>query len=124
MWRAYLTAEDVALTLVANAEVGLAVEVGLAAWFLAIFVRGTIHKPVRVHLLPHTKVRPWCMMVQLILVKVTVQLALLIVTTEIRKCDANPEMMWAAQAAGGRSSRLRVHVCMDCTLSTMGRRAR
>jgi hypothetical protein len=30
-------------------------------------------------------------------------------------------MMWAAQAAGKRSGRLRVHVYIDCTLSSLGR---
>ncbi len=31
--------------------------------------------------------------------------------------------MWAAWAPAGRSSRLRVQVCVDCTLSPLGRRA-
>ncbi len=45
-------------------------------------MRGTIHKPVRVHLLPQMMVRPWQMVVQLILVKVTVHPALHMVMME------------------------------------------
>ncbi len=57
------------MRLVANGEVGLVVRVVPVAWLLAILVRGTIHRPVQVHLWPHTIVQPWYMMVQLILVK-------------------------------------------------------
>ncbi len=32
-------------------------------------------------------------------------------------------MMWAAQAPTGSSGRSRVQVCVDCTLSPLGRRA-
>ncbi len=32
---------------------------GLSAWSPAFLVRGTIHKPVQVHLLPQMMVRPW-----------------------------------------------------------------
>ncbi len=63
-------------------------------------------------------------MVQLILVKVTVHPALHMVTMERRECDARPGMMWAARAPAGRSGRSRVQVCIDCTLSPFGRRAR
>ncbi len=62
-------------------------------------------------------------MVQLILVKVTVQPVLHIVTMEMRDCGTRLVLMWAAWAAGGRSGRSRVHVCVDCTLSLLGRRS-
>jgi hypothetical protein len=58
--------EDVASVLVANAAVDgvirgawLVVADGLAAWSLAFLVRGTIHKTMRVHLLPQIMVGPW-----------------------------------------------------------------
>ncbi len=51
--------EDVASMLAANGAVDgvlrgawLVVANGLAAWSLAFLVRGTIHKPMRMHLLP------------------------------------------------------------------------
>ncbi len=62
-------------------------------------------------------------MEQPILVKVTVQPALHIVTIDRRECNAKPGMMWASLAAAGSSGRLRVQVCVDCTLSPFGRRA-
>ncbi len=101
-----------ASTLAANAKMGLAVGVRLVVWFPAILVRGTIYKPVRVHLWPHTIVRLWYKMVQLILMKVTMHPALNIVKMERRECecDTRPGMMWAAWAVGGRSGRLRVHI--------------
>ncbi len=37
-----------------------------------------------------------------------------------RECDARPGM-WAFLAAAGSSGRLRVQVCIDCTLSPFGR---
>jgi hypothetical protein len=40
---------------------------------------------------------------------------------ERKECDAMPGMMCAAWAAGGRSSRSRVQVCDECTLSPLGR---
>jgi hypothetical protein len=58
-----------------------------------------------------------------ILVKVRVQPALHIVTTDRRECDARPGMMWAFLAAAGSSGRSRVQVCIDCTLSPFGRQA-
>ncbi len=61
-------------------------------------------------------------MVQLIFVKVTVHLALHIVTTESNKCDARPGVTWAAWVPAGRSGKSRVQVCVDCTLSPFGRR--
>jgi hypothetical protein len=85
--------------------------------------RGTIHKPVLVHLCPQTIVRPRYSMVQLILVKITLHPALHMVTTERREWDARPGMMWAARAPAGRFGRSKVQVCVDCTLSPFGRRA-
>jgi hypothetical protein len=61
--------------------------------------------------------------VQLIFVKVTVLPALHIVMTESNKCDTRPCITWATQAPSGRSGRSRVQVCVDCTLSPLGRRA-
>ncbi len=57
------------------------------------------------------------------MVKVTVQPALHIVTMDSRECEARPGMMWAFLVAAGSSGRLRVQVCIDCTLSPFGRRA-
>ena len=57
------------------------------------------------------------------MVKVTVHPALQMVTTESRECNASPGMMWAAQAPAGSSGRSRVQVCVDCTLSPLGRQA-
>jgi hypothetical protein len=62
-------------------------------------------------------------MVQLIFVKVTVHPALHMVTTERREWDARPGMMWAALVPTRSTGRLRVQVCIDCTLSLLGRRA-
>ncbi len=62
-------------------------------------------------------------MVQLIFVKVTMHPALHMVTTERREWDARPRMMWAALAPTGIAGRLRVQVCVDCTLLPLGRRA-
>ncbi len=57
-------AEDVASTLAANAAVDgvsrgawLVVADRLVAWLLVFLVKGTIHKPVRVHLLPQIMVQ-------------------------------------------------------------------
>jgi hypothetical protein len=58
-----------------------------------------------------------------ILVKVTVQPALHIVTMDSRECEVRPGMMWAILAAAGSSGRSRVQVCIDYTLSPFGRRA-
>jgi hypothetical protein len=61
-------------------------------------------------------------MVQLIFVKDTVHPVLHIVMTESNKCDARLGITWAARAPVGRSGKLRVQVCVDCTLSPFGRR--
>jgi hypothetical protein len=58
-----------------------------------------------------------------ILVKVMVQPALHIVTTDRRECNARPGMMWAFLAAAGSLGRSRVQVCIDCTLSPFIRQA-
>ncbi len=64
MYRAYLAAKDVTSMLAATVAVDdtrrgawLVMAAGLVAWTLG-FVRGTIHKPVRVHLLPQIMVQP------------------------------------------------------------------
>jgi hypothetical protein len=62
-------------------------------------------------------------MVQLIFVNITVHPALHMVTTERSEWDARPGMIWAALALTGSAGRLRVQVCVDCTLSPLGRRA-
>ena len=59
----------------------------------------------------------------MIFVKITVHPALHIVTTESDECDNRPGMTWAAWAPAGRSGKLRVQVCVHCTLSLFGRRA-
>ncbi len=71
-------------------------------------LRGTIHKPVVVHLCPQMIVRPQYTMVQLIFVKVTVHPTLHMVTTERMEWDTRLGMIWAARAPAGRSGRSRV----------------
>jgi hypothetical protein len=83
---------------------------GGAVTWASEHLRGTIHKPILVHLCPHSIVRPRYTMVQLIVVKVTVHPALHMVTTERREWDARPGMIWAARAPAGRSGRSRVQV--------------
>jgi hypothetical protein len=87
----------VASTLVSNAVVDgvirgacLVGADGLAAGSPAFLVRGTIHKPVGVHLLPQIMV--W-LRLQLIFVTVTMHPALHIVSTESKECDARPGIM-------------------------------
>ena len=82
---------------------------GAVAW-ASEHLRGTIHKPVLVHLCPQTIVRPRYTMVQLIFVKVTVHPALHMVTTERSEWDARPMMIWVALAPAGRSGRSSVQV--------------
>jgi hypothetical protein len=60
-------------------------------------------------------------MVQLIFVKVTMHPALHMVTTERKEWDARPGMMWAALVPTGSVGRLRVQVCIDCTLLPLRR---
>ncbi len=124
-------AEEVASMLAANVAVGgvirgawLVVADRLAAWSPVFLVRGTIHKPARVHLLQQMMIRLWQLMVQLILVKVTgVHPVLHMVMMESNQCDARPGITWATRAPVRRSGRLRVQVCVDCTLSLLGRQA-
>ena len=59
----------------------------------------------------------------MIFVKVTMHPALHMVTTKRREWDARPRMMWTALAPTGIAGRLRVQVCVDCTLSLLGRQA-
>jgi hypothetical protein len=99
----------------------------VADWLIAwtpVFVRGILHRPMGVHLLPQIMVRQRQLMVQLIFVKVTMHPALHIVMMESSECDARPGITWTARAPAGRSGKLRVQVCGDCcTLSLFGRRA-
>jgi hypothetical protein len=62
-------------------------------------------------------------MVQLIFGKVTAHPALHIVLTKSNQCDARPGITWAARAPAGRSGKLRVQVCVDCTLTLFVRPA-
>ena len=115
MYWAYSAMDDVAATLAAMAMVGSAVGCicSLPCWsavWMSELLRGTIHKPVLVHLCPQMIVRPRYTMVQLIFVKVTVHPALHMMTTERRDWDARPGMIWAARAPAGRSGRSRVQV--------------
>ncbi len=57
----------------------------------------------------------------MIFVKVTVHPALHMVTMERREWDARPGIMWAALALTGSMGRSRVQVCVECTLSPLGR---
>ncbi len=57
----------------------------------------------------------------MILVKVTVHPALHMVTTESNECDARLDTTWTTWAPAERSGRSRVQVCVDCTLSLLGR---
>ncbi len=58
-----------------------------------------------------------------IFVKLMVQPALHIITTESSKWEARPGMMWADRASGGNNGMLSVHVCIECTRLPFGRRA-
>jgi hypothetical protein len=83
---------------------------GGAVTWASEHLRGTIHKPVLVHLCPQAIVRPGYTMVQLIFVKVTVHPALHMVTTERKEWDTRPGMIWAARAPAWRSGRYLVPV--------------
>ncbi len=115
-----------ASTLAANAAVDevrgawLVVADGLAASSPAFLVRGTIHKPLRVHLLPQMMICLWYLMEQLIFMKVTVHPALHMVMTKSNECDARLGITWAPRAPAWRLRRSRVQVCVDCTLSPLG----
>ena len=60
---------------------------------LAVLVSFIIHRTVLVHLLPLSIILPKCFTWQSIFVNVTSHPALHSFTTDIRVCDANPEMM-------------------------------
>ncbi len=45
------------------------------------------------------------------------------VTTLMRECEANPQMMWARHVVVGRSGKSSLHVCVDCTCSPLGKHA-
>ncbi len=90
------------------------------AWVLfadngSVGQRGIIHNPMWVHLLPQRITFPQYVIAHLILVKTTSQPALHRVTTEMRKWEARPGMIWVCHAEVGRAGILRVHVCMECT---------
>ena len=82
---------------------------GAVAW-ASEHLRGTIHKPILVHLCQQMIVRLQYTMVQLIFVMVTVHPVLHMVTTERREWDARPGMIWAACAPAGRFGRSRMQV--------------
>jgi hypothetical protein len=88
-----LAADDVALTLAANAVVAGEFVAGGVLGFVWPCWSGTIQRPVCVHLWPQTIVRPGYTIKHLILVKVTIQAALHIATTDRRECNARPGMM-------------------------------
>ena len=86
-------------------------------------VRGSIHRPMCVHFLPQTMVRPQYLTMHPILVKCTSHPALHKVTMDRSECEARPGMMWAARALRRRVRMSSVHVCVECTLSPLGRHA-
>ena len=99
---------------VVGMEVGIVVGLG---------VKGIIHSPMRVHLWPQMIVLPRYTIVHPILEKVMVHPVLHIVTTDRSECEARPGMMCAPCAPGGNKGMLRVHMCVECTRSPLGRRA-
>ncbi len=105
MKRACSAAMDVALMLAAMA-IGRALAVACLRMRVGDVVRGIIHRSVRVHLLPHRIVLPWCMILHSIFVKWTLHPAFVNVTTETRECNASPGMMCACCAAAGSIGRL------------------
>jgi hypothetical protein len=72
-------------------EIGLVV--GMVVGGVVFSAKGIIHRPVRVHLWPQTIVRPRYMIVQPILEKVMMHLALLIVTMYRSKWETRPGIM-------------------------------
>jgi hypothetical protein len=63
------------------------------------------------------------MIVHPILVKLMVHPVLHKLTADRSECEARPGMMWVARACGGNEGMLMVHVCVECTHSSLGRRA-
>jgi hypothetical protein len=84
--------------------------------------RGIIHNPVRMHLLPHRILCPRYLIKHPIFVNITSHPTLHSVTTLMRECEANPGIRWARCAVVGRSGKSRMHVCVDCTCSPLGKR--
>ncbi len=105
MKRACSAAVDVASMLAAMA-IGRAMAVACSGMRAGDVVRGIIHRPVHLHLLPHRIVLPWYMIVHPIFVKWTLHPAFVNVTTETRECDASPGMMCACCTAAGNIGRL------------------
>jgi hypothetical protein len=100
MKRACSTAVDVALIL-ATTAIGRPLAVACSGMRAGDVVRGIIHRPVHVHLLPHRIVLPRCVIIHPIFVKWTLHPAFVNVTTEMRECNASPGMMCACRAAAG-----------------------
>jgi hypothetical protein len=105
MKRTCSAAVDVVLMLAAMA-IGRALAVTCSGMRLGDVVRGIIHSPVHVHLLPHRIVLPRCVIVHPIFVKWTLHLVFVNVTTETRECNASPGMMCACRSAAGSIRRL------------------
>ena len=99
--------------------VALGGDVGVAVGYVVGF-NFTIHRPVRVHLLPFKTVLPLYFTVTPILVKVTSQPASQSVTTDSRECDANPGMMWPICARVGRCGRSSRHRWVEATFFPSG----
>jgi hypothetical protein len=113
---------DVASMLAAMAIVK-ALAVACSGMRAGDMVRGIIHRPVHVQLLPHRIVLLWCMIVHPIFVKWTSHPAFVNVTTETRECNASPGMMCACRAAAGSIGRLSKQVWVDCTCVPLESRA-
>ncbi len=105
MKRACSAAVDVTSMLAAMA-IGRALAVACSGMRAGEMARGIIHRPVRMHLLPHRIVLPRCVIVHLIFVKWTMHPTFVNVTTETRECNASPGMMCACRAAAGSIRRL------------------
>ncbi len=102
---AFSAAVDVVSMLAAMA-IGRALAVACSGMRAGDVVRGIIHRPVHVHLLPHRIVLPRCVIVHPIFVKWTLHLAFINVTTETRECNASPGMMCAAGSIGRLSKQV------------------
>ena len=91
-------------------------------WFLGVFVSGTTHRPVLVHLLPVSTTLPLYLTSTPIphFVSETSHPALHNFTTDISECDASPGMTWQNRAARGNIGMSKSPVCEDCTWSPSG----
>lgn len=83
-------------------------------------INGIIHRPVLVHLFPHTIVRPCFEMVHPILVKRTSHPASVSFVTDTREWLAKPGMTWARRAASGSSGIIKSHSLVDDIVSPLG----